>query len=111
MDIRESLVVGKKADSGVAFELAIGEPRLIDDKYDGKLWACDLTLDPLVEVFNPAVGVSPFHALLTAIDGAFQLIRDEMTRGDRIFRESAINPGTFHPVEGMTLKQFFERDY
>ena len=110
MEIRESAVLGKSPTDGIEFTLIIAAPFLVKDAEEGDYWACRFSLAPVVEILNPAMGVSALHSLVTALDGAYLLLKEASNKGDRVFRESAVEPGYYHPPEGMTLKEFFQRD-
>lgn len=111
MNVEEKFVLGKSWDDGVKVELSVGAPIKVENSGNGLDWACELSVDPLYPVIAPVRGLSPFDALLTALDVAFQLVRDAAENGERVFPSSHAGPREQCPDDGLTVKEFFKQDY
>lgn len=104
----QEIVIWRSEEDQQRVTIRVGEPRLEKDRDGYDHWACQLQLDGLMEIDNPATGMSSFQAVALALAGARVLIRDE-TKGAKIYLVDNLRiKGELYPEGGVSVKELFE---
>jgi hypothetical protein len=103
----QEIAIVRPDNSQQRVTIKIGVPRLGEYRGD-RVWECPLKLDGLMEIDNPARGLSSLEAIGSALRGAKGILRNE-TKGAKIFLVDNLRQvGDLYPSDGVTIKELFE---